>query len=255
MCLIVLAHRCSQRYPLALVANRDEFHARPTAAAAFWPEHPQVLAGRDLQAGGTWLGVTRGGRLAAITNFRDPSRTAPAPRSRGELTLDFLTGSLSPGDYIAQIETRFADYAGFNLLLGAGDELWYASNAGGGARRLDPGFYGLSNALLDTPWPKVETARRQLRQVLEQPLDHDALAGTLADRQQARESELALQGLEGEMERKFSAQFIVDPVYGTRACTSLWRDAQGTLHWREQAFAADGGAAGCVEQRLAPALS
>lgn len=250
MCLIAFAYRCSEQYPLVLVANRDEYHARPARAAGFWPEHPQLLAGRDLQAGGTWLGLTRGGRLAAITNFRDPARTAPAPRSRGELTLDFLLGGQSPREYIDAIAPRQSEYAGYNLLLGDGEELWYASNAGGGAQRLEPGIYGLSNALLDTPWPKLELARQGLRDALEHAMSHDELAATIADRREASDASLALQGLDGEMEKRFSAQFIVNPTYGTRACTSLWWTRDNEVSLRELSFGPEGMVTGCVEEHL-----
>lgn len=248
MCLIMFAYRQREDIPLLLAANRDEYHARPTRAAGFWPEHPQLLAGRDLQAGGTWLGITRQGRFAAITNFRDPSRTAPAPRSRGELTLEFLLGADSPGDYIQRYRGVEDQYAGFNLLLGNRAELWYYSNAGGGARELQPGIYGLSNALLDTPWPKVKQGSAALRRALASPPDHRQLAVALGDRQLASDAELQLQGLEGEMEKALSAQFIVDPVYGTRASTTLWITAEGEVHFREISYSAGGGEDNQVEE-------
>ena len=250
MCLIMFAYQEREDIPLLLAANRDEFHARPTRAAGFWPELPQLLAGKDLQAGGTWLGVTRQGRFAAITNFRDPSRTGAAPRSRGELTLDFLSGTAPAAEYIARIQPLEDQYAGFNLLLGDQRELWYYSNAGGGARELGPGIYGLSNALLDTAWPKVELGHRALRAALRRAPTHDGLARTLADRGIASEAGLALQGLEGEMERRLSAQFIVDPVYGTRATTTLWIDGRGEVNFRETSFNGDGMATGRVEERF-----
>ncbi len=250
MCLIMFAYRQREDAPLLLAANRDEFHARATRPACFWPEQPDLLAGRDLQAGGTWLGITRAGRFAAITNFRDPSRTAPAPRSRGELTLDFLRGRESPADYIEATRPEQDQYAGFNLLLGDGDELWYYSNAGGGARRLQPGIYGLSNALLDTPWPKVELGRTALAAELDAPLTHGGLASTLADRSIASEAGLALQGLEGEMLRGLSAQFIVDPTYGTRATTTLWLDGDRVAHFRESSFDGAGQLTGLVEEQF-----
>jgi len=250
MCLIVIAHQCDPEYPLIAAANRDEYHARPTRPACFWPEQPQLLAGRDLQAGGTWLGITRGGRFAAITNFRDPQNTKSAPRSRGELTLDFLLGDNAPQDYLDAIAPQAGDYAGFNLLLGAAGELWYFSNSGGGVRRLPPGIYGLSNALLDTPWPKVLLARQSMREALREPPSHSRLAAVVGDRQQADEAALALHGLEGEMERALSAQFIVDPVYGTRCRTSLWLDRAGHVDFREVSHAGDGSVTGAVEERF-----
>ncbi len=248
MCLILFAYRQREDFPLLLTANRDEYHARPTRAAGFWPEHPEVLAGRDLQAGGTWLGITRSGRFAAITNFRDPSRTVAAPRSRGELTMDFLLGRDSPGDYIRRKRASDAQYAGFNLLLGDRESLWYYSNAGGGARELAAGVYGLSNALLDTPWPKVEQGRASLQQALGPAPSHEQLAAALAGRQLASDEDLQLQGLEGEMEKALSAQFIVDPVYGTRATTTLWLGASGEVSFRETSYLAGGRENGRVEE-------
>ena len=162
MCLLIFAHRVAQHYPLVLAANRDEFHTRPTAQAHFWPQYPEMLAGRDLEQGGTWMGITRQGRFAAITNYRDPARTAPAPRSRGELPLQFLVSDNAPAVYLEELRNRAKDYAGFNLLLGDGENLWYYSNsaANNDPRLLPPGIYGLSNAQLDTPWPKVEDGKQ-----------------------------------------------------------------------------------------------
>ena len=240
MCLLIFAHRVARHYPLVLAANRDEFHARPTARAHFWPEFPQLLAGRDLEQGGTWMGVTREGRFAAVTNYRDPARTAPAPRSRGELPVDFLVGDDSPDTFLARLRERGGDYAGFNLLLGDGDDLWYYSNSSAGEepRLLDPGIYGLSNAQLDTPWPKVANGKEKLGELLENgPVaDHDSLAEVVGNRDMAEPRELARQGLEGDMDRLLSAQFIVTGSYGTRSSTTLWRDRGGAVHWRELSY-------------------
>ncbi len=240
MCLIIFAHRVADRFPLLLAANRDEFHARPTAASAFWGDRPDLLAGRDLEQGGTWMGITRSGRFAAVTNFRDPSRTAPAPRSRGELTLNYLDSTLTPPRYLEQVAAAADEYAGFNLLLGDRDGLWYFSNSGADARELEPGVYGLSNALLDTPWPKVEDGKARLATVATGPVDHDSLAATVSDRRLAAPEALRGHGLEGGMDQMLSAQFIVNQRYGTRATTSLWIDSDARIHWREISFAPDG---------------
>ena len=255
MCLLIFAHRPDSDLPLIVAANRDEFHARPTAPAQFWEQHPQLLAGRDLEQGGTWMGITRAGRFAAITNYRDPSRTAPAPRSRGELPLDFLVGDSDPRDYARDLAPRAGDYAGFNLLLGDLDSLWYLNNSqpagAGGPHRLEPGIYGLSNALLDTPWPKVELGKARLDQLLtERAPRHDDLLQVVADRQLASPEELHRQGMRGEMEQMLSAQFIVTSSYGTRSSTSLWLDAAGSAHWREQSFDAAGRLQGEVEEQF-----
>jgi uncharacterized protein with NRDE domain len=251
MCLLIFAHRTHSRYPLVLAANRDEFHARPTAASAFWPEHPCLLAGRDLAQGGTWMGLTRHGRFAAITNYRDPARTAPAPRSRGELPFDYLTGDRDPESFLLDLLPRAHEYAGFNLLLGTIDNLWYLTNSlpEGSCRpqRLAPGLYGLSNARLDTPWPKVVLGKDRLRALLLQgEIDHAALAEVVGDRQLADPQELQRQGLDQGMDPILSAQFITTGAYGTRSSTSLWIDNKGLASWRESSFDSRGST---VEQR------
>jgi uncharacterized protein with NRDE domain len=245
MCLLIFAHRASVDYPLVVAANRDEFHARSTAASAFWPEHPDLLAGKDLEQGGTWMGITRGGRFAAITNYRDPSRTAAAPRSRGELPLQFLTGEDHPRDFLLGIAAQAEQYAGFNLLLGDRDSLWYFTNSLPPEKRtpvcLPPGIYGLSNARLDTAWPKVCHGKEQLQALLDKkPLTHESLQAVVGDRQLAELSSLQTHGLNGDMDQLLSAQFIVTEGYGTRSSTSLWIDNGGQANWRELSFNASG---------------
>jgi len=245
MCLLIFAYKAHPRYPLVLAANRDEFYARPTAAADFWPEQPNLLAGRDLEQGGTWMGITRDGRFAAVTNYRDPARTAPAPRSRGELPLDYLTGNVDPAVFLRGLLDRAGDYAGFNLLAGTADNLWYLTNSlPGTARtptRLAPGLHGLSNARLDTAWPKVVLGKTRLATLLQADrLDHEALARVVADRNPASPEALGRQGLDSDMDQLLSAQFITTPAYGTRSSTTLWVDRRGEAHWRELSFDATG---------------
>lgn len=254
MCLILFAHRASASHPLLVAANRDEFHARPTKPASFWGSHPDLFAGRDLQAGGTWMGVSRNGRFAAITNYRDPERTEPALRTRGELTVDFLCGRRSAQDYLQDLASRNAQYAGFNLLLGEAGELWYYSNSNPDQQplRLSPGIYGLSNATLDTPWPKVVRGKEALRELVTQPPNHEDLATTVSSRALAPAELMQAQGLDTEMDQMLSAQFIVNPTYGTRATTTLWQESDGTLQWREANFAADGTTDRVIEQSLRP---
>ncbi len=249
MCLLIFAHKIYPGYPLVLAANRDEFHGRETASCGFWQEHPQVLAGRDLKAGGTWMGMTRGGRFAAITNYRDPSASVDAPRSRGELPLDFLIDDCGPQAYLKAVGARAQEYAGFNLLLGDANNLWYYSNrpyAAGAAPppalKLQPGIYGLSNANLDTPWPKVELGKQQLAALLDKPsLNHDELLSVVHNRQRASTEALKLQGMGSEMEQLLSAQFILAGEYGTRSSTTMWVEDQGNVSWREQEFDQQGG--------------
>jgi uncharacterized protein with NRDE domain len=238
MCLMIFAHQVAADYPLLVAANRDEFHARPTAVSDFWDSFPALLAGRDLLQGGTWMGVTRCGRFAAVTNYRDPSRTAVAPRSRGELPLAYLTGALAPETFLDDITASAQDYAGFNLLLGDRRSLWYFSNSDGrGPQRLQPGVYGLSNARLDTPWPKVELGKSRLQALLQAgSISHSALAAVIADRRLADRRALSGQGLDSGMDTTLSAQFIVTDTYGTRSSTTLWIDARQHASWHEQSF-------------------
>lgn len=255
MCLLILAHHAVPDIPLVVAANRDEFHARPTEPARFWDAYPDLLAGRDLQQGGTWMGVTRSGRFAAITNFRDPGATAQAPRSRGELPLEYLAGSLSPADYLASVAACATEYAGFNLLVGDGTTLWHLHNSPGGApHQLEPGIYGLSNARLDTPWPKVELGKQRLAETLSRSeLDHDKLTAVIADRRLATPEALRLHGQETDMEITLSAQFIVGDAYGTRSTTTLWWD-RGGIHWRELSFDAGGECSSSREESFTPAV-
>jgi uncharacterized protein with NRDE domain len=240
MCLIIFAHRAHPDYPLLVSANRDEYYGRPTDNAHYWPEDTGLLAGRDLLAGGTWLGITRTGRFAAITNHRNPDTTPQQPRSRGMLTLDFLRGAMSPADYLDQISQRANAYAGFNLLLGDGEELYYFSNIAGAVQRLEPGIYGVGNALLDTPWPKLLLGKEKLRTSLDGKLDHAALQAIISGREYAPDSTLPDTGLEQERERMLSAQFICSPSYGTRATTTLKVHCEGGIDFSETTYLANG---------------
>lgn len=241
MCLILFAYRAHPEYRLVLAANRDEFHDRPAAPADFWGDAPDVLAGRDLRGGGSWLGVTRSGRFAAVTNYRDP-RELLAPRSapsRGELVSGFLRGSDSPAEYLDALSSRAAEYNGFNLLVGDRDALYWFSNRSGAAPvRLEPGVYGLSNHLLDTPWPKVVRGRAALRDALAAaaPLDVEPLFRLLADRAPAADRELPDTGVGVERERLLSSPFIASPDYGTRASTVLLVRADGAARLVERTF-------------------
>ena len=225
MCLILFAHRVHADLPLVVAANRDEFHGRPTAAAAWWQDQPALLAGRDLKDGGTWIGVGRDGRFAAVTNFsEEPPAPSVAARSRGELTTGFLTGTQSPGAFLAEIAQRADQYRGFNLLVGDGRELHYLCNRNGGARALPPGVYGLSNSVLDCTWPKVVTGRQELASAIASLRGvalSRALFALLGNRDVAPDEQLP--GLERGLEvaRRVSPRFIVNDNYGTRASTVL----------------------------------
>lgn len=220
---MLIAHRTSAALPLAIAGNRDEFHARPTQAAHWWPDRPDVLGGRDLQAGGTWLAIDRRGRFGAVTNFRDADRPARRLESRGLLIARFLDSDLSPQAYTATIDGD--RYAGFNLFVGDGSDLCYLSNRGGGRRELAPGVYAVSNATLDTPWPKVIRTKTRLEALVEEGrVNPTTLARLLDDRERARVAELATDGLPFEVAHAMSAPFIVMPDYGTRSSTVVVSD-------------------------------
>ena len=245
MCLIVFAWRPGHAQPLILAANRDEFYARPSLPLAQWPEAPQVYAGRDLEAGGTWLGVGADGRFAALTNIRDPHQP-PARKSRGELVARFLGGESLIDDYLSDVTARAPDYAGFNLLVGNAHELWHFNSGSTEAVMLQAGIYGVSNAGLDTPWPKLLKARTALESVLGDP-QPEALLALLSDAQTAAFAELPDTGVGSATEALLSSVFIASPSYGTRASTALIVQADGTRHLVERSFGPYGGRLGQVE--------
>jgi len=240
MCLILFAWKVSAEFPLVVAANRDEFHARPTAGAGFWDDRPAILAGRDLEGSGTWLGMTRSGRFAAVTNYRDAAPAPSGAASRGLLASGFLEGSETPGAYTAQVAADGDAYRGFNFLAGDREQLWWVSNRGEGARPLEPGVYGLSNHLLDTPWPKVTQGKRRLRDALELVPAVEPLLEILADTAAAADADLPDTGVGSERERLLSAARIVSPVYGTRCSSALVLAADGRVRFAERGFAPDG---------------
>ena len=240
MCLIVFAWQVNPHVPLIAAANRDEFYERASAPAGNWPEHPQVYAGRDLQAGGSWMGITQiaGGasRFAAITNIRSPhDHRADAP-SRGALVAGYLAGSMSAQEYIAQIRPGSGAYNGFNLVLGDAATLIWFSNRGDDDPRngqpLAPGIYGLSNALLDAPWPKVLKTKAQFASLMCLGAPDEAYFEMLADTTRAPDFRLPDTGVPLDLERVLSAVCIETPGYGTRTSTvvKLFPDAPGELH-------------------------
>jgi uncharacterized protein with NRDE domain len=230
MCVIFIAHRADPRYRLLVAANRDEFHTRPTEPAHWWPGQPDVLAGRDLTAGGTWMGVNRDGRFAAITNFHGAPRPENAPRSRGTLVLDFLKGVVttvpSPGtpvSYVSALET--SDYDGFSLFVSDGVELAFRSNRYEAPERLQPGLYGLANGSLDSDEPRVRGIKERIADALaEGEVRPEAIFGALAA----------------------PPLFIINPVHGTRASTLLLIDSHGQASFEERSFDAVGTQTGAV---------
>ncbi|MFJ3262695.1 NRDE family protein [Pseudomonas sp. NPDC086581] len=244
MCLIVFAWRPGHATPLIVAANRDEFYARPTLPLAAWEEFPGVHAGRDLEAGGTWLGVAPDGRFAALTNVRDPGQPV-GPRSRGELVAAFLQGRQAPLEYLQQVARHATDYSGFNLLVGDGTQLCYFNPRVGPPVAIAPGVHGLSNAALDTPWPKLLSARQGLEAVLDAP-DTSSLLALLRDNRQPADAELPETGVGLATERLLSSVFIASPTYGTRASTALIVHADGRRELLEHSFGPSGARLGEV---------
>jgi uncharacterized protein with NRDE domain len=223
MCLILFAWKVRADTPLIVAANRDEWHRRAAAAATWWPSHPDILAGQDLEAHGTWLGVTRAGKFAAITNFREPSQAKTGTLSRGQLAVNYLRGQQSPREYLEELATHAADYNGFNLLLADQENMFCYSSVENKIEEVTPGVHGLSNRALDTPWPKVEIGRTNMGAVLEAKLLEDALPerllAILSNDTRAADATLPDTGVGLDWERKLSSALIVSEDYGTRCST------------------------------------
>lgn len=242
MCLILFALHSHPEHKLIVSANRDEFYTRATAEAGFWDAEglPDILAGRDLVAGGTWLGITSQGRFAAVTNIRDPSQLELKPRSRGELTRNFLSSQASAAEFTSALVESVDDYAGYNLLLFDGQEMYYANNLSRVVQRLAPGIYGLSNGELNSDWPKVNAGRAGLQAILQDgpAISTDKLLALVADRQPAPDAELPDTGVPLELERKLSSAFIHHPerLYGTRCSTAVLLSTGSQHRFSERNF-------------------
>lgn len=235
MCLIAFALDCHPNYRLVLAANRDEFYARPTRPAGYWPDNPSILAGRDLQSGGTWLGVTTTGRLAAVTNYRELDRQLPNPRSRGLLAADFLAGDMPPAEFLEFLKTSGQRYKGFNLLFGDRSGLFCYSNRNGAENVVSPGIHGLSNHLLDTPWPKVTSAKARLAALLGKDAeDPEQYFAALADRTPFPDDTLPDTGVGIDRERLLSSIFVTSETYGTRFTTLVFIDRGNNVRFLER---------------------
>ncbi len=243
MCLVTIAFEQEAEFPLIVAANRDEFHARPTQEADWWPDSPDIVGGRDLQAGGTWLALHRDGRFATITNYRDAVPSIAGQRSRGHLVTEFLLSHTSAIDYLQKIDGDA--YAGFNLLVFDGQQLAWHSNRADDPRILDPGVYGLSNALLDSPWHKVRRSKRALTDLIaSRTINESQLLRNLKDTTVAPVDDIESDHLPFDKARAISAPFIVLPDYGTRSSSAVIRDRQGRWRFVEQRFNAAGAATG-----------
>ena len=237
MCLILLSYRMHDRYPFILAANRDEFYERPSAPVTLWDDAPGVIAGKDLQRGGTWLGITKKGRLAMLTNYREHPPFGQNAPSRGWLVRDFLCSQEAPEKYVKEIAARSDQYNGFSLIIGDMSGFYYMSNRGG-MIELTPGVYGLSNRLLDTPWPKTERGKEVLRSLLsnnDNPLPED-IFGILSDRSKPDDGQLPDTGVGLEWERILSPIFITSPVYGTRSSSVIMIDRRSHVMFIERSF-------------------
>ncbi len=236
MCLILLAYRHHPRYRLILAANRDEFYGRPTQALAFWPDHPDLAAGRDLKQMGTWLGITRQGRVAAITNYREIGVQRVDAPSRGHLVADFLAGRVPTPQYLQQLSHNGHLYNGYNLVIGDIQGLYYYSNRGAPASLIQPGIHGLSNRLLNTDWPKVRHGKARLAALLtenEDDIDRQQFMELLQNQSIAPDDQLPDTGVGREWERILAPIFIASPTYGTRASSLMTIDYRGSVQFTE----------------------
>ncbi|GGD34713.1 NRDE family protein [Pseudoxanthomonas indica] len=242
MCLLALAWNVHPRWRLLMAGNRDEAHARPTSPLARWTDHPGVLAGRDLRSGGTWAGLDHDGRMAVVTNVRDPRIVLPQAPSRGALAADFLGGGETAASYGQDVQANAPAYAPFNLILADGQDAIFLSNYPLARQvRLQPGVYGLSNGDLDEPWPKTVRLRQVLSDwVTRQESEPDSLWQALADEHLAEDQNLPDTGIGLDRERLLSAAFIRNPIYGTRASTVIALDYEGRGWISERRFDQEG---------------
>jgi len=251
MCLLVFAWQTDPDHALVLAGNRDEFHDRPAEPADWWND--AIVGGKDLRAGGTWMAAHRDGRFAVVTNYREPLAEGRGPRSRGELVARYLENDATPESYARAVAARGRAYAGYNLLLGSTDTLVYLSNRGRGPEMLEPGIYGLSNHLLDTPWPKLQRTRARFERLLIAGAGTTELMDMLGDREPAADDELPETGIGPQWERLLSAPFIVSPHYGTRCSTVIKLRKNGEMSLTERRFDAAGGETGESDFRFAVA--
>jgi len=243
MCLIVFAWRAHATLPLVVAANRDEWRDRPAERAAWW-SNPPILAGRDLKAGGTWMGLTRQGRFAAVTNFRDPADKRSTARSRGGLVTEFLESGAPAIEFANGLRPRSSDYNGFNLILGDGKSLVYFGSREAVAREIEPGVHGLSNHVLDEPWPKVLRGREVMQAALHDEDPAPGLFNLLSDTEGAPDERLPATGVGLDWERRLASPLITGDDYGTRASTVVTIDDRGEVFFEERTRGSDGSAGG-----------
>lgn len=236
MCLVFLSLKAHPTYKLIIATNRDEFYNRKTQPADFWSDHPDILGGRDLEAGGTWLGITKTGKISLITNYRDPKNINPKAPSRGHLVSDYLSDNIDAETFLKKLEPAAKKYNGFNLLTGTVDDLLYFSNYGKGVERLNAGQYGLSNHLLDTPWPKVQRIKSIIGNLVKRDFTTSELFQALYNNEVAEDTLLPDTGLSRDFERALSSMFIKTQGYGTRSSTVVLVDHQDNLFFAERVY-------------------
>jgi uncharacterized protein with NRDE domain len=237
MCLIFLSVNNHPDYKLIVAGNRDEFYKRKTQSAHFWTDQPHLLAGKDLEAGGTWMGITKNGKLSFVTNYRDLRNLKPVAPSRGHLVSDFLVNGDQPQPYLESVATRGNQYNGFNLVVGTPDELYYYSNYRNAIEQIPEGIHGLSNHLLNTPWPKVKRGIENFQTVLKKPnFTPDDFFEFLYDHEQAPDDQLPDTGIGLERERVLSSMFIKSPDYGSRCSTLILVDRKNQVLFAEREY-------------------
>ena len=237
MCLIFLALNHHPNYKLIVAGNRDEFYHRKTASAQFWEDHQHIIGGRDLEAGGTWLAMTKAGKIGMVTNYRDPQNINPTAPSRGHLVSDYLIQDERPDQYLQNISTNGRKYNGFNLIVGDTSELWYYSNYKKGMEKLSAGLYGLSNHLLETSWPKVLRGKEKIKPILANSIiDPEMLLDVLYDDELAADDRLPKTGLTLERERALSSMFIKTEGYGSRCSTVILIDRNDKVEFTERVY-------------------
>lgn len=243
MCLSVFAFKTDPDYPFIFAVNRDEFYSRPAQPATFWYDQPHLLAGRDLEAGGTWMGITEDHRFASLTNYRDMASIKENAPSRGKIVEEYLTSDKSPLEFLKDLKKEAHLYNGFNLIAGTLDKLWYFSNQIDVITEIEPGIHTLSNAFLNTSWPKTDKALSEFRSILQKnsKADEKAIFKLLQNDEQYPDDQLPSTGLSPEMERVVSPIFISSEDYGTRCSTLIYKDKSGQITFDERTYKPDSG--------------
>lgn len=251
MCILFLAINQHEKYPLVILANRDEFQERPTTSARFWKEYPELLAGRDEKEGGTWLGITKKGKISALTNYRDIPLHKEGRESRGLLVKDFLTSEISTLTYLDLLISKRESYNPYNILIGNQKELYVYNNVSNESQKLTDGFHGLSNAYLNSPWPKISRGIEHLKEyILSSELKKEELFSIMKDETKAPDELLPNTGVGLEKERFLSSIFIQNPVYGTRSTAILLFDRQNTVSFYERSYSPTGDITNEFEVRI-----